>query len=39
MDITWLVFIVSLLVGGIYTKYQNTKHIRKMVKELNEKKS
>jgi hypothetical protein len=37
MDLTWPLVFVILVGMGIWTKRQNTKHIRKMVKELKEK--
>lgn len=33
MDVTWLVFIVAIIGGGLVTKYRNTKHIRVLVSE------
>lgn len=36
MDLTWPLFFVILIASGLWTKRQNTKHIRKMAKELRE---
>lgn len=41
MDITWLVFIAALIIGGIRTKAKNAKHFRelaRLIKENEEKK-
>lgn len=38
MDITWILFGLVLLVGGILTKRANTKHMRQLAKDLKEKK-
>jgi len=37
MDITWLLVIAFVIGLGCWDKYQNTKHMRKLVKELKEK--
>jgi len=37
MDITWLVFIVPLIISGLWAKHINTLHMRKLAKELKEK--
>ena len=36
MDITWLIFIVALLIGGAIDKYRNTKHMRELVRLVKE---
>jgi hypothetical protein len=38
MDITWPLFIIIMIGVGLWTKRQNTLHIRKMKRELDEKK-
>lgn len=37
MDITWLLFILVLFAAGVWTKRQNTKHIRKLRAEYENK--
>lgn len=34
----WILFLIVLLGGGLWTKHQNTLHIRKMKKALDKKK-
>lgn len=39
MDITWLLVILFLIGSGIWTKRQNTLHIRRLKKELDKTKN